>query len=74
MLFDLVYKLPRSMFFVSDFLNFVIKENMFRGLDCALEQFSIIQTSCCSIVVQSMIAFFIPPTFGMFCNMDSFSI
>ena len=74
MLVDPVHKLPRSTFFVSNFLNFVIKENMFCGLDCVLEQFSIIQTSCCPIVVQSTIAFFILQTFGTFHNTNLFSI
>ena len=73
-LVDPTHELPRSMFFVSNFLNFVIKESMFCGLNCALEYFPIFQASCCLIIDQGSIAFFIPPALGMSCNSDSFSI
>jgi len=62
------------MFFVSDFLNFFIKENMFCGLDYAFERFPIFQISCCPVLVQSTIIIVIPPAFGMFRNSNFFSI
>ena len=74
MLVNLVHKFPRTTLLVCNFLNFVIKESVFCGLDYALEQFSIIQTSCYPIVIQSTIAFFTPPTFGMFHNLGLFSV
>ena len=73
-LVDPTHKLPRTILFVSDFLNFVIEESMFYGLNCALECFPIFQASCCPIIIQSMVAFFISPAFGMSHNSDLFSI
>ena len=47
---DLVHELPRSLFFVSDFLNFDIEEWLLSSFDFALEYFPIFKISCCHIV------------------------
>ena len=47
---------------------------MFRRFDFTLEHFPIFQTSCCPIVVQYMILFFIPLALGMFRDFDTFAI
>ena len=47
---------------------------MFRRFDFTLECFPIFQTSCCPVVVQCTIAFFIPLALGIFCDFDMFAI
>ena len=71
-LVDLVHEFPRSLFFVSDFLNFGVEERSLRRFDCALENFPIFQISCCTIIVQHTSALLIPPTLGILCDVDLF--
>ena len=71
-LVDPVHEFPRSLFFVSDFLNFGVEERSLCRFDCALENFPIFQISCCPIIVQHTSTLFVPPTLGMLCNVDSF--
>jgi len=71
-LVDPVHEFPRSLFFVSNFLNFGIKERSLRRFDCALENFPIFQISCHPIIVQCTSALFIPPSLGMLHDVDSF--
>ena len=74
MLVDPVHELPRAVFFIRDFLDLYVKEITFSRFDFTLEHFPIFQTSCCSIVVQYVIVFFIPPFLRMFHDFDTFAI
>jgi len=71
-LVDPVHEFPRSLFFVSDFLNFSVEERSLHRFDCVLENFPIFQISCCSIIVQHTSALFIPSTLEMLHDVDSF--
>jgi len=71
-LVDLAHEFPRSLFLVSDFLNFGVKERSLCRFDCALENFPIFQISCSSIIVQHTSTLFIPPTLGILCDVDLF--
>ena len=73
-LVDPIHEFPRSLFFVSNFLNFDIKKWLLCKFDFAPENFPIFQTSCYSIIVQSKTTFLVPPTLGMSCDIDLFWI
>ena len=63
-----------SCFFVSNFLNFGVKERSLCRFDFAVENFPIFQIFCHSIIVQCTSALFVLPTLGMLCDVDSFRI
>ena len=67
-----IYEFPRSLFFVSDFLNFDVKEWSLYRFDFDLENFPIFQTSCCPIIVQSKTILLVPPTLGISHDIDLF--
>ena len=73
-LVDPIHEFPRSSFFVSNFLNFDVKKWLLHKFNFAPEIFPIFQTSCHPIIVQSKTILLIPPTLGMFCDIDSFWI
>jgi len=51
LLVDPVHEFPGTLSFVSDLLNFGIKEDSLHGLDFTLEGFPIFQTSSCPVIV-----------------------
>jgi len=66
------HEFPRSLLFVGDFLNFLIKETSFFIFDHfskGLPVFNILQRS---ITCQILVAIVVPPTFRMLCNVDNF--
>ena len=71
-LVDPAHEFPRSLFLISNFLNFSVEERSLRRFDCALENFPIFQISCHSIIVQHTSILFVPPTLGILCDVDSF--
>ena len=71
-LLDLVYKIPRSFVFWHDFLNFIVKENMFGLLDDSFEILSILSHLRESVLDQFLIAFLILPYFEVFSDIDIF--
>jgi len=71
-LVDPAHEFPRSLFFVSDFLNFGVEERSLCSFDCTFETFPIFQISYHSILVQCISTLFVPPTLGMLHNVDLF--
>jgi len=71
-LVDPAHEFPRSLFFVSNFLNFDVEERSLRSFDYTLETFPIFQISYHSILVQHTSTLFVLPTLGMLRDIDSF--
>ena len=67
-----IHELLRLSFFVSNFLNLDIEEQLFGGFDFALKCFPIFKTLCCSIVTQYTATLLVSPTLGPSHNIDSF--
>ena len=61
-----IYQFPRAMTFVGNFLDFCVEESSLDVLNYLFEVLPIIETSCCSIVIERMAAFISPPLLGMF--------
>ena len=63
-----IHQFPRTMTLIHNFLNFIIKEGSLDVLDYLLETLPIVETSCCSIVIERIIIFFCPPLLGVLGN------
>ena len=67
-----IHELLRLSFFVSNFLNLDIEEQLFGRFDFALECFPIFKTLCCPIVTQCTATLLVLPTLGPSHNIDLF--
>ena len=74
MFINLIYELPRPLFFVSNFLNLDVEKQSFGSFDFALEFFPIFKTSCCPIATQCNATLLVSPTLGLSHDIDSFWI
>ena len=72
--FDPIHELPGTVFLVSNFIDFLIKELFLCFLDCFFEFLPIVQTSWLIVCIKVSSTVVIPSGFGMPWNIDIFGV